>query len=170
MSSNARKIPAEVLTHPAVVTLVERGAPTGSVTPEEVRRASEEAAIEPRHLKALLGHLSEQGISVTVGVDSSRAVAATSTRKTTTATAKKAAAKAPAKKGAPAAKTAAPAKKAAPAKAAPAKTAAAKKTAAKKAAAETVEVEVPAAPAVGPDGKKVLPDVPDEQFEQDVAA
>jgi RNA polymerase primary sigma factor len=170
VSSNARKIPAEVLTHPAVVTLVERGAPTGSVTPEEVRRASEEAAIEPRHLKALLGHLSEQGISVTVGVDSSRAVAATSTRKTTTATAKKAAAKAPAKKAAPAAKTAAPAKKAAPAKAAPAKTAAAKKTAAKKAAAETVEVEAPAAPAVGPDGKKVLPDVPDEQFEQDVAA
>jgi RNA polymerase primary sigma factor len=113
VSSNARKIPAEVLSHPAVVTLVERGAPTGSVTPEEVRRASEEAAIEPRHLKALLGHLSEQGISVTVGVDSSRAVAATSTRKTTTATAKKAAAKAPAKKAAPAATAA---KKAAPAK------------------------------------------------------
>ncbi len=93
MTSNARKIPAEVLTHPAIVTLVERGAPSGSVTPEEVRRASEDAAIEPRHLKALLGHLSEQGISVNIDVASTRAVAATSTRKTTTATAKKAAAK-----------------------------------------------------------------------------
>ncbi len=146
MTSNARKIPAEVLTHPAIVTLVERGAPSGSVTPEEVRRASEDAAIEPRHLKALLGHLSEQGISVNIDVASTRAVAATSTRKTTTATAKKAAAK----------------------KAAPAKKTAAKKTAD---AAETVEVEVEAAaPVIGPDGKKVLPDVPDEQFEKDVAA
>ena len=45
-----------------------------------------------------------------------------------------------------------------------------KKTAAKK-ATETVEVEVEAAaPVIGPDGKKVLPDVPDEQFEKDVAA
>ena len=167
MSSNARKIPAEVLAHPAVVTLVERGAPSGSVTPEEVRAASEDAQIEPRHLKALLVHLSEQGISVTVDHASTRAVAATSTRKTTTATAKKATAKkaAPAKKAA--APAAAAAKKAAPAKAA----APAKKTtkaAAKKAAA--VEVEVPVAPAVGPDGKKVLPDVPDEQFEADVVA
>jgi RNA polymerase primary sigma factor len=157
VTSNARKIPAEVLTHPAIVTLVERGAPSGSVTPEEVRRASEDAAIEPRHLKALLGHLSEQGISVNIDVASTRAVAATSTRKTTTATAKKAAAK-----------KAAPAKKAVPAK----KAAPAKKTAAKKTdAAETVEVEVEAAaPVIGPDGKKVLPDVPDEQFEKDVAA
>ena len=76
MTSNARKIPAEVLSHPAIVTLVERGAPSGSVTPEEVRRASEDAAIEPRHLKALLGHLSEQGISVNIDVASTRAVAA----------------------------------------------------------------------------------------------
>jgi RNA polymerase primary sigma factor len=152
VTSNARKIPAEVLTHPAIVTLVERGAPSGSVTPEEVRRASEDAAIEPRHLKALLGHLSEQGISVNIDVASTRAVAATSTRKTTTATAKKAAAK----KAAPA-KKAVPAKKAAPAK--------------KTDAAETVEVEVEAAaPVIGPDGKKILPDVPDEQFEKDVAA
>ena len=45
MSSIARKIPAEVLAHPAVVALIERGTPTGSVTPEEVRRASEDAAV-----------------------------------------------------------------------------------------------------------------------------
>jgi RNA polymerase primary sigma factor len=105
VSSNARKmLPAEVLTHPAVVALVERGAPTGSLTPEEVRQASEDAAVEPRHLKALLAHLSALGISVHVSASSARAVAATSTRRTTTA---KTAKKAPAKKAAPAAKKAA---------------------------------------------------------------
>ena len=84
-----------------------------------------------------------------------------------------------AKKAAPAAKKTAPAKKAATAaKAAPAtqeaktpaKKAPAKKAAAKK-AVETVEVEVNgAAPAVviGPDGKKILPDLPDAQFEKDL--
>ena len=96
MSSNARKLlPAEVLSHPAVVALIDRGAPTGSLTPEEVRQASEDAAVEPRHLKALLGHLSALGISVHVTASSSRAVAATSARKTTTA--KTAVKKAPAK-------------------------------------------------------------------------
>ena len=85
MSSNARKmLPAEVLTHPAVVALIERGAPTGSITPEEVRQASEDAAVEPRHLKALLAHLSALGISVQIPV-STRAVAAASSRKTATA-------------------------------------------------------------------------------------
>ncbi|WP_430540714.1 RNA polymerase sigma factor [Nocardioides marinisabuli] len=147
VSSNARKIPAEVLAHPSVVALIELGTPTGSLTPEEVRQASEDAAIEPKHLKALLAHLSGLGISVHIGAASSaRAVAATSTRKTTTASAAK---KAPAKKAA----------------------APAKKTAAKKAAAEpveTVEAVVEATPVVGPDGKKILPDVPDEQFEKDV--
>ncbi len=155
MSSNARKmLPAEVLSHPAVVALVERGTPTGSLTPEEVRQASEDAAVEPRHLKALLMHLSALGISVTVNAASTRAVAATSTRKTTTA---KAAKKAPAKKAAAEA---------------PAKKAAAKKTAAKKAAAAEPETEavVDAAPVIGPDGKKILPDLPDEQFEKDVKA
>ncbi|MFC6343428.1 RNA polymerase sigma factor region1.1 domain-containing protein, partial [Nocardioides hankookensis] len=98
MSSNARKLlPAEVLTHPAVVALIERGTPSGSLTPEEVRQASEDAAVEPRHLKALLGHLSSLGISVHLPVATTRAVAATSTRKTTTAKATKAA---PAKKAA----------------------------------------------------------------------
>ncbi|WP_459971395.1 RNA polymerase sigma factor [Nocardioides pyridinolyticus] len=142
VSSNARKmLPAEVLTHPAVVALIERGAPAGSITPEEVRQASEDAAVEPRHLKALLAHLSVLGIHVQIPA-TSRAVAATSARQTTTAktATKKAAAKKPA---APAKKAAAPA---ADAEAAPA------------------EAEV----VIGPDGKKVLPDIPDEQFEKDV--
>jgi RNA polymerase primary sigma factor len=168
VSSNARKLlPAEVLSHPAVVALIERGAPTGSLTPEEVRQASEDAAIEPRHLKALLGHLSSLGISVHVTATTARAVAATSARKTTSA-------KTAAKKAAAPAKTAAadapaPAKKAA----APATKPAGRKATASRASndgadnAETTESDQ--SPAVmGPDGKKVLPDLPDEQFEKDV--
>jgi RNA polymerase primary sigma factor len=157
VSSNARKLlPAEVLTHPAVVALIERGTPTGSITPEEVRRASEDAAVEPRHLKALLAHLSSLGISVQIPAGT-RAVAATGTRKATTtkATATKSAA------------AQAPAAKKAPAKSAPAKSAA--KSAAAKGAEDVGEVESAAQPVVGPDGKKVLPDLPDEQFEKDVA-
>ncbi|MFE7228094.1 RNA polymerase sigma factor, partial [Nocardioides sp. NPDC057577] len=93
MSSNARKIPAEVLAHPAVKALIDQAKPTGRVSPDQVRQASEDAAVEPRHLKALLGHLSTLGISVDLGtaVTGRAAAATTSTRKTTTA-------KAPAKK------------------------------------------------------------------------
>jgi len=169
VSSNARKmLPAEVLSHPAVVALIGRGTPSGSITPEEVRQASEDAAVEPRHLKALLAHLSSLGISVEIPV-TSRAVAATSARKTATAKAptKQAAAKpAPAKKAAPAKAapaTAAPAKKAAPAPTTAARTPAG--------AGEAAEATAAAqAPVIGPDGKKVLPDLPDEQFEKDVVA
>jgi RNA polymerase primary sigma factor len=163
VSSHARKLlPAEVLAHPAIVALVERGAPAGSVTTHDLRQASDDAQVEPRHLKALLGHLSGLGISVEIGVDTSRAAAAASgARKTTTAaTAKKTATKAAAKKApaAPAAEPAAAAKKA-PAKKAPAK----------KAAAGAVDLETELEPAViGADGKKVLPDLPDAQFEKDV--
>lgn len=149
MSSNARKIPTEVLSHPAVLTLIDEATASGSFSPDQVRRASDEAGVEPRHLKSLLAHLSSLGLSVALPVEA-RVAAATGTRKTTTATAKKA----PAKKAAAAEPEAAPAKKAA-AKKAPVKKAPAKKA---------------AAPALGPDGKKVLPDVPDEQFEKDVAA
>jgi RNA polymerase primary sigma factor len=163
VSSHARKLlPAEVLAHPAIVALIERGAPAGSVTTHDLRQASDDAQVEPRHLKALLGHLSGLGISVEIGVDTSRAAAAASgARKTTTAaTAKKTATKAAAKKApaAPAAEPAAGAKKA-PAKKAPAK----------KAAAGAVDLETELEPAViGADGKKVLPDLPDAQFEKDV--
>ncbi|HET6153259.1 MAG TPA: RNA polymerase sigma factor [Marmoricola sp.] len=116
---------------------------------------------------------------------SSTATARKSSSKTAPAATKKAPAKsttkaadapaAAAKKAAPAAKKA-PAKKAAPAakKAAPAavpavpaaKKAPAKKAPAKKAAAASVETET----VIGPDGKKVLPDLPDELFEEEVKA
>src|SRR5690242_6286759 len=118
VSSIARKIPDEVLAHPAVVALIEAGTPTGSVSPEEVRRASEDAAVEPRHLKALLGHLSTLGISVDLGAVGTRAAAAATARKTTsTAAAKKTAAKAAASSALDDAEAPAPAKKTAAKKA-----------------------------------------------------
>jgi RNA polymerase primary sigma factor len=91
------------------------------------------------------------------------------TRKSTAKTAKAAPKKAPAKTAkaaekAPATKAAAskaPAKKAAPA--------AARKAAAKKGPATAEELQA-AVQAVGPDGKKILVDVPDEQFEADIVA
>ena len=157
MSSIARKIPDEVLAHPAVVALIEAGTPTGSVSPEEVRRASEDAAVEPRHLKALLGHLSTLGISVDLGAVGTRAAAATTARKTTSAAAakktaaKKAASPAPdddAEAPAPAAATKAPAKKAA--------------------ATDTEDtVDVVEVAQVDADGKKLLPDISDDEFEKE---
>ncbi|HEU4524977.1 MAG TPA: RNA polymerase sigma factor, partial [Gemmatimonadales bacterium] len=178
MSSNPRKpVPAEVLSHPAVVALIQGGTPSGTVTPDAVRQASEEALVQPRHLKGLMAHLSGLGISVDLPPTSSRAVAAKSTRRTATAsttgkpaakkTTAKAAAKAPATKRATAATSAK--KTATKATSKPAAKTAAKKAPAKKAAekaAAVVEEMVP--PAVGPDGKKILPDIPDEQFEKDV--
>ncbi|MGZ6734249.1 MAG: RNA polymerase sigma factor [Nocardioides sp.] len=159
MSSIARKIPDEVLAHPAVVALIEAGTPTGSVSPEEVRRASEDAAVEPRHLKALLGHLSTLGISVDLGAVGTRAAAAATARKTTsTAAAKKTAAKKAA--------SAAPDEDAEE----PATKTAAKKAPAKKAAEPEAEVEdvVVAEPAkLDADGKKILPDISDDEFEKE---
>jgi RNA polymerase primary sigma factor len=165
-------LPAEVLTHPSITALVAGGTPTGTVSPEDVRRASDEAGVEPRHLKALLVHLSGLGISVQVDAASLRAVAATSKRSSSTAAAKKAPAKKAAAKTAPAkaaATTVAPVAEA-PAKKAPARKAAAKKAPAKKAAATDEVVDLGAeTPVLGADGKKILPDIPDEVFEKDVA-
>jgi RNA polymerase primary sigma factor len=87
-------------------------------------------------------------------------VSSTARKKTTSQT--KTATKAPATK-APAAKTS-------PAKKAPATKTAAKKAAPAKKAAATAETDAVTLDnvEVGPDGKKVLPDLPDEQFEKDV--
>ena len=81
---------------------------------------------------------------------------------------------APARKAAPvttiATRTAVPAKKA-PAKTAAAKSAAAKKVAARKAASSNVDEPATSAAIalVDATGKKILPDIPDDQFEKDVA-
>jgi RNA polymerase primary sigma factor len=155
-TATSRKLPADVLAHPDIAALIDQGKASGHVTADALRTATDAAVHTPAHLKALLRHLGELEIDVVVSHDDARAArkkvaAASSTRSTVKATAKKAPAKkAPAKKAEPAAT-----KKAAPAK----------KAATKKAAAGGAE----AAEVVGPDGKKVLPDISDEQFEVDLA-
>jgi RNA polymerase primary sigma factor len=174
-TSTSRKLPADILAHPEVVALVEQGKATGQVSSDAVRDTSEAAAISGKHLKSLLRFLSEEGVTVVLAASesTSRKVAAASSGRSTVkaSTAKKAAAK-----KAPAKTTKKAATKKDSEEPAPAAKKATKKAPAKKAAAkskkseETVEVEVTAAaPVIGPDGKKVLPDVPDEQFEKDLA-
>ncbi len=151
MSPHARKLPpAEVLQHPSIVALIDRGTRLGSVAPDDVRQSSDDAAVEPRHLKALLVHLSGLGISVNIDAASTRAVAvASSARRTTTATAKKSAVETSGSDNAAAPTTA-------------------KKSATKRTAAKKATTGHPLAGAVGADGKKLLPDIPDEEFEKDV--
>ncbi len=173
-SSTSRKLPADVLAHPDVVTLVDVGKSTGQVTADAVRDTSETANISPQHLKALLRFLSEEGVTVVLSADDSagrKKVLAAASPKTTVkaSTAKKSPAKkAPAKK-ATGKKSESPVESK-PAAKAPAKKTAKKAATKKGAEAETVEDDANgAAPAVvGPDGKKVLPDLPDEQFEKDL--
>ncbi|WP_418063391.1 RNA polymerase sigma factor [Pimelobacter simplex] len=162
VSSNHRSVPPALLGHPSIVALIERGAPVGSVTAEDVRQAFAAAEVAPAQLKALMAHLAGLGISVALGSPVDQRAVAAAARKTaasTATTAKKAPAKPEAAKPAPK-----------PAPAAPAAPAAKKAAPAKKADAAAAPVTEAAAPAVGPDGKKVLPDISDEQFEKDVAA
>ncbi|WP_371301947.1 RNA polymerase sigma factor [Nocardioides sp.] len=153
------------------MALTRAGRSRGTLDPAQVRRAADGAGLTAAQLRPLVGHLTELGIVVEAATTSTRAAAAT-TKKAAKAPAKKAATKVAAKK-APAAKAAKPAKSAA-AKAPAAKKAAAKKAPATKAAAKDgapVDLEVELAqPVVGPDGKKVLPDIDDAQFEKDVAS
>ena len=174
-TSTSRKLPAEILAHPEVVALVDQGKATGQVSSDAVRDTSEAAAISGKHLKSLLRFLSEEGVTVVLSASesTSRKVAAAASGRATVkaSTAKKAAAKkAPAKTTKKAAAKKEPEEPATAAKKATKKAPAKKTTAKSKKTEETVEVEVAvAAPVIGPDGKKVLPDVPDEQFEKDLA-
>jgi RNA polymerase primary sigma factor len=102
-----------------------------------------------------------------VSSSSSTATTAKSASKTAKAAPKKAPAKSTKGPQKPAAKAAEKAPVKAPAAKAPAKKAAAKKAAAKAVTAEELQATVQA---VGPDGKKLLVDVPDEQFEADIVA
>ncbi len=174
-SSSSRTHASDVLAHPDVVALVHQGRETGHVTAEALRTATATAASTPQHLKAVLRLLSEEGVDVVVSAEDAQprkkvAAAASSARTTVKASAKKAAPakKAPAKKAAAVEEepAEAPAKKA-PAKRAPAKKAAAKKTADSPGNGVAAAV-AGAAGTTGADGKKILPDVPDEVFEKDV--
>ncbi|WP_425573052.1 RNA polymerase sigma factor [Nocardioides panacihumi] len=158
-----------MLSHPAVVSLIDRARPTGRVTPEEVRQATAQAAVEPRHLKALLGHLSTLGISVDLGAPGLKVAAATSTTKKTT-TAKTAAKKAAATPS-PADASAAPVKDADDEGDEPElEDVDPEETDLEDVAVVDTVDEDDAAAKVGPDGKKILPDIPDDQFEKDVAS
>ncbi|WP_307833201.1 RNA polymerase sigma factor [Pimelobacter simplex] len=163
VSSNHRSVPPALLSHPSIAALIERAEPVGRVAAEDLRQAFAAAEVAPAQLKGLMAHLSGLGISVELGAPVEQRAVAAAARKTASATATtaKKAAPAPAKKAAPA-----PAKKAAPApaakKAAPAKAA--------DAAAPAEQGDAEPAPVIGPDGKKVLPDISDDQFEKDVAA
>ncbi len=174
-TSTSRKLPADVLAHPDIVALVDRGKASGHVTADDLRATTEAHVHTAAHLKALMRYLSEEGISVTMSHEDAsgrkKVAAASSGRSTVKATTKSAPAKkAPAKK-APAKKTDEPEadKKPAAKKPAAKKTAAAKKAAAKQAVDEATPAVDPAV-LLGPDGKKVLPDLPDEQFEKDLVA
>ena len=159
----AKALPAE-FSHPALQELMRVGASHGSVDSQQLRTALVAAEITPKRMKAVLRSLEEQGIHVTLDTETAhRAVAATSARRTTTASAtKKAAAKKTAGAGAShagAAKTAAAGttRTAASAAAAPAKKTAAKKTTAvKKAAAKTAAA--PAGEVVEGDDADVTPE------------
>jgi len=168
-SSTSRKLSAEALAHPDVVSLVNLGKSTGQVTADAVRATSESAGINPQQFRALLKLLTEEGVTVAVSaVESSprkKVLAAASGRATVKAsTAKK---RPPATKAAPA-KAAEPAKKEPPAKkAAPAKQA----EQGEPDAEATVDVNgaAPDDVVIGPDGKKILPDISDAEFEKDLA-
>ena len=182
-SSTSRKLSADVLAHPDIVALVEDGRVSGQVTSDDLRAATAAAATSPAHLKAVLRFLSEEGVAVVVSAEEAQSplaraggaqqasrlvvAAASAARTTVTASAKKTAAK-----KAPATKKVA-AHDDVPVQQPGAKKAPTRKVAAKKTAdtdTDGVEVDPEAAALlVGADGKKILPDVPDEVFEKDVA-
>ena len=188
----------DILSHRSIAALVKQAEATGQVTGDELRAATEETGLTPAQYRALLKLLTEEDITVVVEADDTsgrkRVAAAAAKRATAKATAKKAPAKKATAKKAPAKKAAAKKAAAKPApkkttaartdtktttKKAPAKPAAekaaAKKAPAKKGTAKGAEAEASTAEQVtevviGPDGKKVLPDISDEQFEKDLAS
>ncbi|MFZ5849717.1 MAG: RNA polymerase sigma factor, partial [Actinomycetota bacterium] len=97
-TSTSRKLPADILAHPEVVALLERGKAAGQVSSDAVRDTSEAASISGKHLKALLRFLTEEGVTVVLSADEStsrKVAAAASSRSTVKASTAK---KAPAKK------------------------------------------------------------------------
>jgi RNA polymerase primary sigma factor len=182
-SSTSRALPEALLSHPAVVQLIDQGHASGQVTTDQVRSAFEAADVTPAQHKPLMKHLALQGVTVAVSAESAstsggrkQVAAAVAKRAAATvsspAPAKKAEKKSPVKAVAsPAKKTAAkkkadePAAKKAAAKKAPAKKAPAKKTSAKSETAEPVVV-APAGDLAA--SKKRLEDVDDSVFETDL--
>ena len=87
-ASPAPSLPPE-FSLPALQKLLKQGRTRGSVDSAQLREALEQAAIAPRRMKVVLRSLDEQGIHVTLDAETAtKAVAASSTRTRTTATAK----------------------------------------------------------------------------------
>ena len=72
-TATSRKLPADVLTHPDIVALIDQGRASGHVTADALRSATDAAVHTPAHLKALLRYLGEQDIDVVVSADDSKA-------------------------------------------------------------------------------------------------
>ncbi|CAN5870367.1 RNA polymerase sigma factor [soil metagenome] len=198
-SSSALSLVHPALDNPQMRNLLSVGQRRGEVPAAQVRAAAEAAGVGPARYKALLRLLAEVGIAVSVSAQPEattrrRVAAAARTKSVVTAPAAQSgreeaasdsAAKKPAAKKAPTAdattKSAAAkkptAKKKAPAKKPAARNPPAKQAPVKQAASsppadvdtDLVEVAAAATAVVGPDGKKVLPDVDDAVFEKDLA-
>ncbi|MDQ6716397.1 MAG: RNA polymerase sigma factor, partial [Actinomycetota bacterium] len=97
--------------NPGLQRLLAAGSTRGSVDGQELRSVVEDAKITPARMKVVLRTLDDMGISVTLQ-EERRAVAATATKRTATAPAKRAVAKKTTAKAAASATDAAPAKKA----------------------------------------------------------
>ncbi|HET7329056.1 MAG TPA: RNA polymerase sigma factor [Nocardioidaceae bacterium] len=180
-SSTSRKLPADVLAHPHVQSLFDRGKDGGQVTADELRSVVEEVDVTPAQSKTLLRLLSEEGVTVVVSAADSagrkKVVAAAARRATVSATAgttKKAPAKrAPAKKTS-AKRAAEPAENPAPTKqpARPSSKQPSAQPAVKESGQRTVSMaatEAVAEAVVDATGKKsALADIPDEVFEADL--
>lgn len=92
-ASSAPSLPPE-FSLPSLQRLLKQGRTHGSVDSTQLREALEGADIAPKRMKVVLRALDEQGISVTLDqATASKAVAATRTKSTATASTRKAAAK-----------------------------------------------------------------------------
>ena len=91
-SSTSRSSAADVLAHPEIVALVLSGRAAGHVSAEQLRAATAAAGTAPRHLQAVVRHLSQEGVTVMVSAEDGKphkvvAAAASTARTTVTATA-----------------------------------------------------------------------------------
>jgi RNA polymerase primary sigma factor len=192
-SRTPRKVTSKALAHPDIEALMTLGKAVGEVSAQAVRHTSESAGLAPQQFRSLVTRLAAEGISVSLDGDDTAAprkrvaAAASTTRKVSASTTKKAAKKSTAKKAAAkqatdAANGTAESEEQAPEATTGTKTgtkagakkaagkATAKRSAKKSPATQAPEtVEVPVAPLIGPDGKKILPDIPDAEFEKDLA-
>ena len=95
--STSRTLPESLLSHPSVKRLITQGQRDGQVSPQHIRETCDEADVTAAQRKALLKHLSAEGVTVAVGADETtggrKRVAAATASRAAVSTSKKAAAK-----------------------------------------------------------------------------